>query len=82
MKHLSWSFLIAAVALAQPKAFTAADYAHAEKFMGYNTAPLVLNAGVRPVWLEGDRFWYRVDTADGTVFLLVDPAKGTRGSGL
>ena len=37
-----------------PPALTAADYARAEKFMTYNTAPLVLHGGVRPTWLPGD----------------------------
>ena len=42
-----------------PPALTAADYARAEKFMGYNTTPLVLHGGVRPTWLGAgdDRFW-------------------------
>jgi len=61
-----------------PRALTAADYARAEKFMGYNTTPLVFRSGVRPTWMPDDRFWYRVTTADGSEFLLVDPAKGTR----
>ena len=60
------------------RALTAADYARAEKFMGYNTTPLVFRSGVRPNWMPDDRFWYRVTTADGSEFLLVDPAKGTR----
>jgi dipeptidyl-peptidase 4 len=59
--------------------FTAAEYARAEKFMGYNTTPLVLRSGVRPTWLADERFWYRVTTAEGSEFVLVDPAKGTRG---
>ena len=58
--------------------FTAAEYARAEKFMGYNTTPLVLGAGVRPTWLADERFWYRVTTAAGSEFILVDPVKGTR----
>ncbi len=56
----------------------AVDYARAEKFMTYNTAPLVLRAGVRPNWLPDERFWYRVTTAEGSEFVLVDPARGTR----
>lgn len=67
----------AAVAQAGP-AFTAADYARAEKMMGYNTNPLVLHSGVRPAWLPDERFWYRVTTADGSEFVLVDAAHGTR----
>jgi dipeptidyl-peptidase 4 len=57
---------------------TAADYARAEKFMGYNTTSLVTHANVQPNWLADDRFWYRVATTEGSEFLLVDPSKGTR----
>ncbi|MCL5287700.1 MAG: S9 family peptidase [Acidobacteria bacterium] len=62
-----------------PRALTAADYARAEKFMGYNTNPLVLRSGVRPNWLPDERFWYRIVTAEGSEFVLIDSAKGTRG---
>jgi len=65
-------------ALAQQRPYTAADYQRAEKFMGYNTNSLVLRSGVRPSWLNDERFWYRVTTADGGEFILVDPAKGTK----
>lgn len=57
---------------------TAADYARAERLMGYNTAPLVLHGGVRPTWVSNGRFWYRVMTERGAEFVLVDPATGTR----
>ena len=62
-----------------PREVTAADYARAEKLMGYNTTPLVFRAGVRPTWLADERFWYRNSTAEGTEFVLVDAARGTRG---
>src|SRR5688500_14526566 len=61
-------------------ALTPADYARAERFMAYNTSPLVLRSGVRPTWLDGDRFWYRVPTDRGAEFVLVDAAAGTRGT--
>ena len=64
--------------LAQQRAVTADDYARAEKFMGYNTTPLVLRAGVRPTWLEDGRFWYRVTTEKGNEAFLVDPVKKTK----
>lgn len=64
---------------AQQRALTADDYARAEKFMNYNTAPLVLRAGVRPTWLPDGRFWYRVATENGAEFVLIDPTRGTRG---
>jgi dipeptidyl aminopeptidase/acylaminoacyl peptidase len=59
-------------------ALTAADYARAERFMTYNTTPLVLHSGVRATWLPDDRFWYRTTTEKGTEAFLVDPSTGTR----
>src|SRR3954471_14101670 len=72
------ALLICGPVFAQPRALTSADYARAEKFMSYNTTPLVYRAPVRPNWLAGDRFWYRVTTPAGSEFVLVDPAKGRR----
>src|SRR5215510_4999883 len=70
--------VLAALSLSAQQKYTAADYQRAEKFMGYNTTPLVYRSGVRPNWLPDERFWYRVTTAEGAEFILVDPAKGTR----
>ena len=56
----------------------AADYARAEKFLGYNTGPLELHADVQPTWLARDRFWYHTATAHGPEFVLVDPSAKTR----
>src|SRR5205823_694610 len=82
---LAASLLALASASAQQK-FTAADYQRAEKMMGYNTTTLVLRSlvdssrgGLRVNWLPDDRFWYRVTTSGGAEFILVDPARGTRG---
>jgi dipeptidyl-peptidase 4 len=58
---------------------TAGDYARAEKFLAANTTPLVLHGSVRPTWLPGDRFWYRVAVENGSEFILADPARGTKG---
>ena len=44
---------------------TAADYTHAESRLSYGTEPFVDNNMGRPTWLPGDRFWYRVLTAQG-----------------
>jgi dipeptidyl-peptidase-4 len=68
----------AAPAAAAPAALTVADYAHAEKFMPYNVTPLVYHGSVRATWLPDERFWYRDTTPDGSEFILVDPAHGTR----
>jgi dipeptidyl aminopeptidase/acylaminoacyl peptidase len=57
---------------------TVADYERAEKFLNYNTAPLVSNGAVRANWLPDDRFWYRNQTAAGHEFVLVDAAKAVK----
>jgi dipeptidyl aminopeptidase/acylaminoacyl peptidase len=62
----------------QGATLTAKDYEHAESFLTYNTEPLIDNAAVRPNWLPGDKFWYRNLTAQGSEFILVDPAKKSR----
>ena len=49
-----------------PRALTSPDYARAEKFLSYNTTPLVLHAVVGPTWLPDERFTYSTTTADGT----------------
>lgn len=61
-----------------PAVVTAADYARAESFLRGNTTRLVDRAGVRPRWLPDGRFWYRVTTVDGSEFVVVDPAQGSR----
>jgi dipeptidyl aminopeptidase/acylaminoacyl peptidase len=77
--HLVLTAALAASAFAQNPSlkFTADDYARAEKFMGYNTTPLVFG-GVRPNWTDDGRCWYRVTRADGSEFVLVDPATGVK----
>ena len=57
---------------------TVADYERAEKFLNYNTNPLVTSGAVRANWMPGDRFWYRNQTATGQEFILVDAAKATK----
>lgn len=57
---------------------TIADYTRAEKFMNYNTSPLMDRAVVRPNWLSDGRFWYRVTSAEGSEFVAVDPVRATR----
>jgi len=76
MSTFKFAILLAVPAFAQtaPHPFTAADYSHAEEFMGYKTTPLVYGAVARPTWIEGDRFYYRTTTAAGTQFVMVNAA--------
>jgi dipeptidyl aminopeptidase/acylaminoacyl peptidase len=77
-------FLLAAMSSAvvltahAQQALTPADYSRAESMLTYNTEPLVTNGPVRPNWLPGDRFWYRNLTAQGSEFILINPANGSR----
>jgi len=65
--------------LAQQRTMSADEYARAERYMSYNTAPLVSGAPVRPTWISGERFVYRRTTpTGGGEVMIVDPTRGTR----
>jgi dipeptidyl-peptidase-4 len=65
----------------QPRQLTTDDYARAEKFMAYNTAPLASKGVVKPHWMDDNRLWFRAmdtNTPDSSsTYMLVDPTKGT-----
>jgi len=78
-----WTLAVGLVATATagaqiPPTLTAADYSRAERFLPYNTAPLVVHAVESPTWLQNGTVWYRGTTGGGSEFVLVDPAHGTR----
>ena len=60
------------------RALTADDYARAERALGPATGPLVSGMPGRPSWLADGRASYRVSTATGWQFVLVDPRRRTR----
>lgn len=72
------TFTLGISAQSSKTVLTAEDYARAEKMLGYNTAPLVDRAGIRPTFLPDGRFWYRVLTPTGSEYVLVNPADGSR----
>ncbi len=76
---------VSAATYAQPdnakRVLTSADYARAESMLSFNTAPLVTNAGVRPIFLPDGKFWYSITTASGAQFVLVDPSNGSKKTG-
>lgn len=83
MKKITGSLLLSAILISaaaqQGNIVTVKNYELAESRLVYNTEQLVdNNFNSRPNWLSGDRFWYRVLTAQGSEFILVNPAKGTR----
>ncbi len=63
-------------AMAQGRTLTAQDYAQAERFMSYNTAPLVNHDVQRVKWLDDTRFWYRDHDASGDHVMIMDTATG------
>ena len=72
-----------AIAIASPAPALAqtVDYSRAERFLTWNTQPLIAGASVSPNWMETgdtDRFWYRNNTGSGYEFVLVDPAAASR----
>src|SRR6266550_5797049 len=60
------------------RALTADDYARAERALGPATGRLVSGIPGRPSWLADGRASYRVSTATGWQFVLVDPRHRTR----
>jgi dipeptidyl aminopeptidase/acylaminoacyl peptidase len=68
--------LVATGALAQGRTLTTDDYARAERFLGYNTAPLVDHAIQRVTWLDDGHFWYVDHDAKGDHYRVMDAATG------
>src|SRR5258708_14516202 len=60
------------------RVITNEEYAHAESMLNYNTEPLIDRAVVQPNWVTGGICWYRVLTATGSEYVLVDAAKKGR----
>jgi dipeptidyl aminopeptidase/acylaminoacyl peptidase len=62
----------------QSSSLTAKDYDRAAGFLPFNTQKYVDHSSVRPHWLSADKFWYRDLNANGSEFILVNPATGKR----
>ena len=70
------SLLLPGGARAQGRRLTAQDYARAERFMPYETRPLVDHAVYRVHWLDGRRFWYVDHDAAGDHYRVMNAATG------
>src|SRR5262245_18074745 len=72
---ITFLFLLPTFALGQG---TQAAYDRAAKLPAL-TRNKVIRDKIDPNWVEGDRFWYRLELPGGKKeFVLVDAAKGTR----
>jgi dipeptidyl-peptidase-4 len=76
-KIFAFVLLTFSLSLAAQRVYTAQDYANAERWMGYNTAPLVHHDIGGVTYLGDGRVFYREYGAHGTVYMIADPAKGT-----
>jgi dipeptidyl-peptidase 4 len=63
-------------------AVTTQAYEKASRFLGVHTNKLVFRSGVNPVWLPDGKLWYSVNTTTGKEFVLINPADGSRKSGI
>ncbi len=68
---------LAAVAQTSGRVLTDADYRLAESRLSYNVNPLVAHTVTHPVFLAGNRLWYRDASPDRATYVLVDPATKT-----
>ncbi|MEO6364697.1 MAG: DPP IV N-terminal domain-containing protein [Luteimonas sp.] len=68
--------LLSSAATAQTPALTADDYARAERFLGYNTSPLVDHAANNVTWLDDASFTFVDHDASGDRVMRFDTATG------
>lgn len=77
--NIAFLLLAASVFAQQTMTLTADDYARAEKMLGFNTNQLVdRSAAIRPTFTPDGKFYYRVLTATGSEYVLINPADGSR----
>ena len=67
---------VSAGVTAENRTLTAADYAQAERFMSYNTVPLVDHAVQKVSWLDDSHFWYRDHDSTGDHFVQMNTVSG------
>lgn len=63
-------------AMAAGRTLTAQDYRQAERYMPYNTTPLVDHMVSTVHWLDGTHFWYVDHDATGDHYLRMDAGNG------
>ncbi len=61
-----------------PRVLTADDYSKAERWMNYNVVSLVHHTIGGVQYLPDGRVFYRDPRAEGVMYMLADPAKGTQ----
>ncbi len=79
LKYFKAALVIAAAGIYNAGAqqvYTAQDYQNAANMLGGNLAKYIDRGNVSPNWLSDGRFWYKVLTATGSEYVLVNPKDG------
>ncbi len=82
--HRTASVLASAAAMVIPQAgfaqqtITSTDYDRAVKMLAGYVNPLVTGGSFTATWLPDNRFYYRIGTAGGFEWILVDPVRKSR----
>ncbi len=73
--------LSAAASADAPRALDESDYARAERFLPYATAPLITGLVENPLWRPNGTLCYRTRSPSGTHFVLANTCLFRRCSG-
>ena len=73
----AFAALVPMAPLHAQKVYTAQDYSNAERWMSYNTQPLVSGTVSGITYLPDGRVFYHQRTATGTVYRIADASKRT-----
>jgi dipeptidyl-peptidase 4 len=57
---------------------TEEDYDRATQMLSWNLSDKVVRHNVSPQWIDNTRFWYQVNTREGSEYVRVDAETGTR----
>ena len=68
--------LVSSLPAAAQRVYTAEDYRQAERWMPYNTQPLVTHTVSGVTYLPDGRVFYRDPDGKATVYMIADPATG------
>lgn len=74
----SWALALIVCSSTCTSAVTAVDYARAERFLPFNTAPLVLNVPRDVTWMTDGTARYSILTARGEQAVSINPARRSR----
>ena len=79
IRTLLSSLILGTAVLALQAQERLADYDQARRYTADRVSPMLFDTQVTPHWMpDGEQFWYRFKTSQGTRWYIVNPAKGQR----